>query len=434
MMNPSSLEIVAGSCFFGALVHAFSAQKIEAAAGRAKNETLKGLLHFAGEIEVVFGIWAAIFTLYCIFTLGFTPTLDSLQQKSFEEPIFVFVIMVIAATRPIIDTARAIILFFSKALHKVLRLPSLTTTYAITLALTPLLGSFITEPAAMTVAALLLKSLILDHSESDQPGGKKLLYTTVAALFVNISIGGTLTSFAAPPVLMVARIWNWDTAFMLSHFGWKSSVAVLLNTVVCVIINLKILKEIGTSQNENPIAPEKSSPLWIQIAHLLFLLLAILAAHYPVFLVASFLFFMGFTQATQFAQNQLKIREALLVSFFLGGLVVLTAEQGWWLKPILNSLSDFSLYLGAAGLTAITDNAAITSLAAQVTDLSITSKYAVLEGAVVGGGLTLIANAPNPAGYAILRDRFSDGGIEPLTFFFYALIPTFIAGVCLWIL
>lgn len=426
-MDPTTFQIVAACCFFGALIHAFSAQKIEATARRVRNKTVGALLHFAGEIEVVFGLWAALFTLYCITQLGFKPTLDSLEQKSFEEPIFVFVIMVIAATRPIIDSAQALVFSISQAIHKSTRLPSLTTTYAVTLILTPLLGSLITEPAAMTVAALLLKNLILDHSESSNKAGKKLLYSTVAALFVNISIGGTLTSFAAPPVLMVARIWEWDTAFMFSHFGWKASIAVILNTIACVVINWKTLQTISLPKIE-----KAHSPYWIRGVHLGFLLTAILAAHYPVFLVASFLFFMGFTQSTQSSQSELKIREGLLVSFFLGGLVVLTAEQGWWLKPILTSLSDFSLYIGASALTAITDNAAITSLAAQVPDLALASKYAVLEGAVVGGGLTLIANAPNPAGYAILRDRFKDGGIEPLLFFFYALFPTIIAGVCLW--
>ena len=54
--------------------------------------------------------------------------------------------------------------------------------------------------------------------------------------------------------------------------------------------------------------------------------------------------------------------------------------------------------------------------------------------AVVGGGLTIIANAPNPAGYAILRDHFPGEGLEPLVLFAYALIPTLIAGACLWIL
>ena len=434
MMNPTPLEIAAGCCFFGALLHAFTTQKILAAAEHARNETIKSLLHFAGEIEVVFGLWAAVYTAILIFNNGFHPTLDALESKNFVEPIFVFVIMVIAATRPILDTSMSLLFSLSKITHRFLKLPSLTVTYFFTLALTPLLGSFITEPAAMTVAALLLKELVLDHSEESQNGGTRLLYSTTATLFVNVSIGGTLSSFAAPPVLMVARLWNWDTTYMMNHFGWKSVVAVTLNTIICTAINWKALMAIGHSQKSSTGNKTKKAPYWIQGVHIAFLIIGIVASHYPAFLIASFLFFMGFTQATQYAQNQLKIREALLVSFFLGSLVVLTGEQAWWLKPILTSLSDFSLYLGASALTAITDNAAITSLAAQVQDLADSSKYAVMAGAVVGGGLTLIANAPNPAGYAILRDRFKDGGIKPLQLFVYALYPTLIAGLFLWIL
>jgi hypothetical protein len=47
-----------------------------------------------------------------------------------------------------------------------------------------------------------------------------------------VSIGGTLTSYAAPPVLMLASAWQWDSGFMLAHFGWKAAVAVLVNATV----------------------------------------------------------------------------------------------------------------------------------------------------------------------------------------------------------
>ena len=434
-MNPTTLEILAACCFFGALVHAFTTQKIASLAEHTRNKTVASLLHFAGEIEIVFGLWAALFTGILIAHHGLHETMESLQAKNFSEPVFVFVIMVMAATRPVLDTALFFIHSISKISHRALKLPALPVTYFFTLVLTPILGSFITEPAAMTVAALLLKELVLDHSSEEQKGGTRLLYSTIATLFVNVSIGGTLTSFAAPPVLMVARLWNWDTAFMLAHFGWKATVAVAFNALICLSLNWKTLLEIQHAGHAPKVGSKtQRSPLWIQCVHLGFLVLAITSAHYPVFLIASFLFFMGFTQATGHAQTQLKIREGLLVSFFLAGLVVLTGEQGWWLKPILSSLSDFSLFLSASALTAITDNAAITSLAAQVADLSETSKYAVMEGAVVGGGLTLLANAPNPAGYSILRDRFKDGGIKPQSLFWYALLPTIVAGACLWML
>ena len=71
----------------------------------------------------------------------------------------------------------------------------------------PLFGSFITEPAAMTICALLLGAPVL-RPASPAP---RLKYATLGLLFVNVSIGGTLTHFAAPPVLMVARPWGWDT-------------------------------------------------------------------------------------------------------------------------------------------------------------------------------------------------------------------------------
>jgi hypothetical protein len=433
-MNPTALEIIAACCFFGALVHAFSTQPINALAGRTKNKTLAALLHFAGEIEIVFGLWAALFTGALIFQNGLHPTMESLQSKNFTEPVFVFVIMVMAATRPVLDSALTLVFALSRITYRFLKLPALPVTYFFTLALTPMLGSLITEAAAMTVAALLLKELVLDHSKESSPSGQKLLYTTIAALFVNVSIGGTLTSFAAPPVLMVSRIWNWDSAFMFQHFGWKTAIAVTINTLICTLLNWKPLLNIQHQNATHASASRKKSPIWIQLIHLFFLFIAITSSHYPVFLVASFLFFMGFTQATEHAQQQLKIREGLLVSFFLAGLVVLTGEQGWWLKPILSSLSEFSLFIGATALTAITDNAAITSLAAQVADLTETSKYAVMEGAVVGGGLTLLANAPNPAGYAILRECFGENGIKPQLLFWYALLPTLIAGACLWML
>ena len=86
----------------------------------------------------------------------------------------------------------------------------------------PVAGSFITEPAAMTICALLLARQFFDLEPST-----RLKYATLGLLFVNVSIGGTLTHFAAPPVLMVARPWDWDLLFMLSHFGWRAALAIV---------------------------------------------------------------------------------------------------------------------------------------------------------------------------------------------------------------
>ncbi len=63
-------------------------------------------------------------------------------------------------------------------------------------------------------------------------------------------------------------------------------------------------------------------------------------------------------------------------------------------------------------------------------------KYALVAGAVAGGGLTVIANAPNPAGVGILQDAkvFEKEGISPLGLLLGALPPTVMAIVFFWLL
>ena len=141
------------------------------------------------------------------------------------------------------------------------------------------------------------------------------------------------------------------------------------------------------------------------------------------------LLFIGFAEAYDHYQNKLMIRESLLVAFFLAGLVVLGGQQRWWLQPLLTRLDPDLVYYGATALTAITDNAALTYLGSLVEGLSADFKYALVAGAVTGGGLTVIANAPNPAGYSILKANFDEGAISPLHLFLYAIPPTFVAIV-----
>ena len=86
------------------------------------------------------------------------------------------------------------------------------------------------------------------------------------------------------------------------------------------------------------------------------------------------------------------------------------------------------MFLGATILTAFNDNALITYLATLAPNLGDALKIAVLEGAVLGGGLTVIANAPNPAGQALLS-RFFDDSVSPLGLFLGAIGPTVITGV-----
>jgi predicted cation transporter len=160
--------------------------------------------------------------------------------------------------------------------------------------------------------------------------------------------------------------------------------------------------------------------------HVFFLAAVVAASHHVVIFAGLFLFFLGFTEAYKRDQNRLILREGLLVGFFLAGLVVLGGMQEWWLQPLLSSLSASGLYYGATALTAITDNAALTYLGSLVDGTSPEMRYALVAGAVSGGGLTVIANAPNPAGFAILKQTFEDGTINPMWLTVAAAAPTLV--------
>ena len=334
------------------------------------------------------------------------------ESRQYTEPLFVFVIMVVAASHPVQDIVRRSIDMLAA------KLPIRTSLAQVWLGLAvlPLLGSLITEPAAMTLAALILAPKIFRKEIEEW---RK--YAALGVLFVNISIGGTLTSYAAPPVLMVAATWQWDSLFMLSNFGWKAAITVCINaSVITWLLRSQILDQ--DSRNNTP-----SVPLLISGIHLLFLALVVLLAHHPVLFLGLFMFFLGYTQAYNKHQSPLLLKEGLLVGFFLAGLVLLGGMQQWWLQPIVSNLQPLALFFGAVGLTAITDNAALTYLGSLITGLSDTSKYMLVAGAVAGGGLTVIANAPNPAGAALLRKGFQDESISALGLLLGAALPTVLA-------
>jgi Na+/H+ antiporter NhaD/arsenite permease-like protein len=324
--------------------------------------------------------------------------------------------MVVAASRPVLHFASELVRLVSGLLSQLFRINNVTTSYFVTLAMVPLLGSFITEPAAMTLAALLLKKKVFS-----QTSNAKLMYLTIGVLFVNISIGGALTSFAAPPILMVASAWGWDTAYVFQTFGVKAALAVMVNaTLVTLLVRRDLPKANANHQND-------VMPIFVVAVHLLFLAGIVVFAHHPVVFMGLLLFFMGYTHAYAKFQNPLLLKEALMVAFFLAGLVVLGGMQQWWLQPILENMSTTVVYYGATALTAITDNAALTYLGSLVEGTSEEFKYALVAGAITGGGLTVIANAPNPAGMSILREHFPDGSVSPLWLFLAALPPTIVA-------
>ena len=272
----------------------------------------------------------------------------------------------------------------------------------------------------MTLAALMLAPRVFRD-----PVPETLKYLALGVLFVNVSIGGTLTSYAAPPVLMVASTWQWDSAHMFMTFGWKAAIAVLVNASLATWMLRQHLRPAVPDDRQG--RPVVRVPLAVVGVHLFFLAAVVALAHHPVAFLAFFLMFLGFTQAYERYQDPLILKEALLVGFFLAGLVVLGGLQQWWLQPIVTSLSPKALFFSAVGLTAITDNAALTYLGSLISGISEEAKYMLVAGAVAGGGLTVIANAPNPAGVALLKRGFSDESIGAGGLLLGALAPTAVA-------
>jgi hypothetical protein len=412
-LAPGIVEITAVTIFAIAVLHTFSSQYFQHLAHI--HPAHAGLWHLLGEVEVVFGFWAMVLLLFLVSHSGAGQALHYLESRNFTEPAFVFVIMVIAASRPIIDFAGA----FLHRISRSLPLSRPVAYYFTVLSLGPLLGSFITEPAAMTLSALLLRERFFSRNAPSA-----FMYATVGVLFVNISIGGTLTPYAAPPVLMVADKWGLDIVTMLKTFGWKAAIAVVVNAAGVAFAYRKYLKDQPTI---SPALARLDVPGWVIAIHVAFLASVVFLSHHPIVFLALFLFFLGFTEAYKRYQTRLMIREGLMVAFFLAGLVVLGGQQKWWLQAVLTDMSPTALYYGATLLTAITDNAALTYLGSLVDGVSDDFKYSMVAGAVTGGGLTVIANAPNPAGFAILKDSFEDGAIGALGLAAAATLPTLVA-------
>lgn len=410
--TPTAVQILAAVLFALALVHTFSTKIFEHLAHTRPRHA--GLFHLLGEVEVVFGFWALVLVVGMFALEGSSAATHYVDTRNYTEPMFVFAIMVVAASRPVLQIAGDLV----RGLARLLPVPAGVALYVLLLGLVPLLGSFITEPAAMTLAALMLRDSLFAGATS-----ARLRYATVGVLFVNISIGGTLTPFAAPPVLMVAGVWQWDMGFMLSNFGWKAAVAVALNAALAALLFRRELVAMSAAAK----SAEEPVPLLVVAVHLLFLAGVVVFAHHPAIFMGLLLFFLGFTTAYARHQSPLILKEALLVAFFLAGLVVLGGLQQWWLQPLLLGMDANAVFYGATALTALTDNAALTYLGSLVPGLSPEFKIALVAGAVTGGGLTVVANAPNPAGVAILRGSFEEQTINPLYLLLAALPPTLVA-------
>ena len=418
MTMPHSIQVIATVLFAVAIVHTFSVPVFARLAH--KHGPHAGLWHFLSEVEAVFGVWAFVLLVVMALLAGLPTAVDYMDSRNFTEPLFVFAIMVVAASRPIIDMVSGIV----RAIAHAIPIKRQLATYFVVLTFVPLSGSLITEPAAMTLAALLLRDAYFKR-----PGHSAFKYMTLGVLFVNVSIGGVLSAYAAPPVLMVAKTVGWDSMYMLTHFGWRAVAAVLFNAAILTLINRDVLAsgEVETHRGVTQNAAVQVPPLTILI-HVLFLVGIVVFAHHPAVFMGLLVLFIGFCHAYKRFQSPLMIKEGLMVAFFLAGLVLLGALQKWWLQDLLGGLSPLVLFWGSTALTAITDNAALTYLGSLVDGTNEAWRYMLVAGAVTGGGLTVIANAPNPAGFSILKSTFDNETISPGPLFIAALGPTLVAA------
>lgn len=431
-------NLIALIIFFCAIVHTFMSHKFAELSHRLidRNAKITGIrketfgseiLHFMSEVEVIFGIWVIPLLLAMSMYYDWSTAIYYLNGRDYTEPVFVIVIMALAATKPVFKVAEDSL----KAIAWIGG-GTVKSWWFCVLTVGPLLGSFITEPGAMTICALLLGKQFYRLKPT-----LKLAYATLGLLFVNISVGGIFTNFAAPPVLMVSKAWHWDSSYMMSHFGWKAVIGIVLANALYFFLFRRELEQLNKKKiyaeaafSED--AEEKETiPFWISLVHLFFLAWTVVHSHYPVIFLGTFLLFLGFYRATLPYQTHLNLKTPVLVGFFLAGLVVHGGLQAWWISPILSEASNWVLMVTSVVLTAFNDNAEITYLATLVPAFNESMKYAVVAGAVTGGGLTVIANAPNPAGQAILGKHFPDG-IAPLYLFLAALVPTIIIGCCLY--
>lgn len=385
------------------------------------------ILHFLGEVEVVFGLWVIPLFFSLIYVYGWKTAVNYMDGLHVVEPVFVVVIMALASTAPIIKFAENVMQMMAKVGKD-----SVTAWWWVILTVGPIAGSLITEPAAMTISAFLLSRKFYKLKPSP-----KLAYATLGLLFVNVSVGGVFTHFAAPPVLMVSSAWKWDTMHMITHFGWKAFLGILIANFIYYFFfqaefykleeRNKVIRREEAGNHQKPI------PLWIIIIHLMFLTWVVIHSHYPVLFIGAFLLFLGFYQATRAFQKVLDLRPPVLVGFFLAGLVAHGNLQGWWIEPLLGKATAGMLLGISILLTSFNDNAAVTYLATLIPHFDSAKKYSVVAGSVAGGGLTVIANAPNPAGQAILG-KFFQYGISAAGLFCGALIPTIIMALCFYLL
>lgn len=382
------------------------------------------VLFLLSEIEVIFGIWLIPLLIGMVLITSTQQTIQFLQSHDYTDALYIMVILVIVASRPIIT-------FMERILEVVARLgkDSPSSWWWTIMILAPISGALLKEPGAMALGAILLleKFYVLNSSE-------RFKYATMGLFFVNVSIGGMLTPFASRALFIVADKWDWSVGYMMGHFGWKAIISILVaNTLYFILFRKEFPKYfprevLKRERSEN----DRPTPIWITVVHLLFLAAVAYWGEYAPIFLGFFVLFLGFHRATSFYQRPLQLREGLLIGFFFASLIIHGDLQDWWVIPLFSNLPESMMVLVSCSLSAILDNAEVIYLGSKAPNLTETLRDALVIGAMASGGLTIIANAPNPIGLVTLRESFKKE-ISFWRLFRAALIPTLIVLAVFWV-
>ncbi|NGX60669.1 MAG: hypothetical protein K940chlam9_00136 [Chlamydiae bacterium] len=378
------------------------------------------IAYLLSEVEVVFGIW--LIPLFIFFTIfeGWEAASSYLKDRNYSHALYIMVVLVVVGSRPIISFAERICEWVAR-----IGKDSPGAWWVTILTVGPLLGAILKEPGAMA-----LSSILLSHKFYPYPVSSKFKYATLGLLFANVSVGGMLTTFSSRSLFIVADAWGWDWKFMLTRFGWKVVLGMGISTGFYYFLFRKEFKHAFPStlpahQKEEP------PPFWITLVHLIFLTLIVVTGENAPLFMGIFILFLGFWRATTFFQGALHLQSAILIGFFFASLILHGELQGWWITPLLQRLSHFAALEVSYLLSAFVDNAVVSYLTLEVPGLDEMKKYLLVAGAMSAGALTVIANAPNPIGHAILRRSFP-GPISFLYLFFSALTPSLIYLSLFW--
>ena len=102
-----TIDTLAAALFALAVVHTFSTKFFEHLAHQQGRHA--GLFHLLGEVEVVFGFWAAVLIAVLAGVQGGDKAVAYAESLSYTEPLFVFVIMVVAASRPVLEFIQGVV-------------------------------------------------------------------------------------------------------------------------------------------------------------------------------------------------------------------------------------------------------------------------------------------------------------------------------------